>query len=151
MYPMSRSPWRNASTNLPGFWHRRSRTHIRSEEFSPAAAPEQKSKAARVGRKELHQKCFFSLFSSYASLLTFHPSRLSDYLICSRQHIRWNRQADLLGCREIHYESELVARPTGTSTGLVTFLSLISVVALFVGCATMAVFLSRLLIWNCST
>ena len=66
-----------------------------------------------------------------------------------REHLRWYRQADLLGCREIHYE--LVARPTGSATGLVTFWSLISVVALFVGCATMAVFLSRLLIWDCST
>ena len=37
---------------------------------------------------------------------TFHPSRQSDYLICSRQYIRWNRQADLLGRFQIDHEFE---------------------------------------------
>src|SRR5262245_42110099 len=89
-------------------------------------------------------------------LLTFYlKPRMPSRLFLSPSSLTWGElgivRADLLGCRKIHYESELVARPTGRSTKMVTFLSLIGVVALFVGCATIVVFLSRLLIWDCST
>ena len=47
--------------------------------------------------------------------------------------------------------SNFVNSLTGKSTGLTIFLSLISIVALFVGCVTMTLFIARLPIWDFST
>ena len=61
----------------------------------------------------------FSLSCSCTRHLTLAPSHLIS-LTRPREHLRWYRQADLLGCREIHYE--LVARPTGSANGSGNFL-----------------------------
>ena len=69
-------------------------------------------------------------------------------LFARASHIRQNSQANLFRRFQIDDELELL-RPLHRE--IYGFGNLISVVALFVGCATMAVFFRRLLIWDCST
>jgi hypothetical protein len=55
------------------------------------------------------------------------------------------------GCRKIHHETEAGRLFVREIRGFGNLLKLIIVVALFVACATMAMFFRILLIWDCST
>ena len=86
-------------------------------------------------------------------MVSMTPNNLpvTDCSVRPRRHVGRNCQADRLAVVRFIMNSNLIGCSTREIYGFGNLSRLISVVALFVGCATMAMFFRMLLIWDCST
>src|ERR1700752_1753276 len=80
---------------------------ILSARFSLSAARERRKHLQQRKLPVDRQEIFSSWVSSLTRCLLSQAYRLPDHLVRAYQHIRGNRQTDLLGCFQIDNELEL--------------------------------------------